>query len=84
MANADAPWRRLDHHDRAELNGPQASGIVLRRPDGPDDVGSQREALPAGSISLTHLDGKDWLRNVAANQCADSEMLRDAIERGVR
>jgi hypothetical protein len=44
-----------------------------------------QEALPAGSTSLTTIQGEKWLRNVAANPNADplalAEQVRAAIQR---
>ena len=79
MAIADDLWQRLDAHPEAALFGPQASGVILWRPRGADDVRSVRASLPVGLASVTTVDGKDWLRNVAANPNADVETIWQAM-----
>lgn len=79
MAIADDLWHRLNDHPGAELFGPQASGVVLWRPRGAGDVRAMRESLPAGLASVTAVDGRDWLRNVAANPNADVDKIWQAL-----
>lgn len=75
LALAEALWQRLSAHPQAELFGPPEAGIVLWRPKGTTDVRPLRERLPPGSTSVTEIDGRAWLRHVAANPCADLEVL---------
>ena len=80
MGLADELWRRLHDHPMAELYGPQVSGVVLWRPRGQADIRATLTALPAGLASITNVDGTDWLRNVAANPCADVDRVWAAIQ----
>lgn len=80
MRLADELWQRLHDHPMAELYGPQMSGVVLWRPRGRTDIGAALNALPVGLASLTSVDGTDWLRNVAANPCANVDTIWDAIQ----
>ncbi len=84
MATAETLWQRLDDHPAAELYGPQVSGVVLWRPNDGRSAQSIREALPVGLASLTTADGRDWLRQVAANPNADIETIWPAIARALR
>jgi len=83
MEIAEALWQRLDAHPNAALYGPQVSGVVLWRPNDGRSAQALREALPAGLASLTRVDGKDWLRHVAANPNADLDTIWQAIERAL-
>ena len=59
------------------------TGVVLWRPDDRTDLNSLIQQLPKGSTSLTSVDGQQWLRNVAANPCADIESLWDQIKQRI-
>lgn len=83
MALADELWQRLERHPGADLFGPQSSGVVLWRPAGHADPRAALAELPSGSTSVTKVDGADWLRNVAANPCAEIDILWPAIERAL-
>ena len=79
MGIAEALWQRLNDHPGVALYGPQVSGVVLWRPNDGRSVQAIREALPVGLASLTSVDGKDWLRHVAANPNADLETIWRSI-----
>lgn len=79
METAEGLWQRLNDHPGSELYGPQVSGVVLWRPNDGRSVQAIREALPVGLASLTSVDGKDWLRHVAANPNADLETIWRSI-----
>ncbi len=80
MSLADDLWRRLDAHSKAQLFGPQTSGVVLWRPSGSIDIDRAMASLPAGSASRTAAGGQVWIRHVAANPCADIEAIWQPIE----
>ncbi len=79
MEIADGLWQRLGAHLKAELYGPQVSGVVLWRPNDGRSAQSVRDALPAGLASLIQVGGKDWLRHVAANPNADIDTIWGSI-----
>ena len=79
METAEGLWQRLNDHPASELYGPQVSGVVLWRPNDGRSAQAIREALPVGLASLTSVDGKDWLRHVAANPNADIETIWRSI-----
>lgn len=81
MACADDLFQRLSTHPKALVFGPQASGVILWRPVGSDEVDHCLRSLPAGSTSKTTIDGEAWLRNVAANPSVDVDGLWTPIER---
>jgi len=83
MRLADTLWQRLEEHPQVALFAPQASGVILWRPRGAREPSDLLRTLPAGSTSLTHLDGKDWLRHVAANPCLDLELLWSHLKRAL-
>lgn len=83
MRNADELWHRLGQHPRAELYGPNASGVVLWRPGGRDDARPILATMPAGSTSMITHDGRDWLRHVAANPSADINLIWRSINQAL-
>ena len=84
MLLAETLWSKLDTHPKVELFGPQSSGVILWRPHNQSGLGSIIERLPIGSTSITSVDGKQWLRNVAANPCANIDELWPKIERALK
>ena len=79
MGLADTLWQRLEAHPKAQIFGPQVSGVVLWRPNA-GHCADILVKLPQGSTSLTKVNGQSWLRNVAANPNADIDALWAAIE----
>lgn len=84
MDLADDLWQRLDTHPKAQLFGPQTSGVILWRPSSDMDIDQAQASLPVGSVSRTSIHGRPWLRHVAANACADIEAIWQPIERLLR
>ena len=84
MLLAETLWSKLSMHPKVELFGPQSSGIILWRPHNQSERGSIIERLPVGSTSITSVDGKQWLRNVAANPCANIDELWPKIEHALK
>jgi len=84
MQLADTLWQRLRECPEVEPFGAPTSGIVLWRPRGRRGAADVLSALPPGSASLTTVDGKAWVRHVAANPCVDMERLWRHIEGSVR
>jgi len=84
MGLADDLWQRLDAHPRAQLFGPQTSGVILWRPQDTTDIDHNLASLPKGSVSKTSIGGQAWLRHVAANPSADIEAIWQPIERLLR
>lgn len=83
MGLAEYLRRRLDTHPGTAVFGPNVSGVVLWRPASGTSARDILARLPAGSTSITRIDGVDWLRNVAANPCADIDLLWAGIERAL-
>ena len=83
MGLAEDLRQRLDSHPGAVLFGPNVSGVLLWRPASEVSAPDFLARLPAGSTSVTRIDGVDWLRNVAANPCADIDLLWAGIERAL-
>ena len=80
MMLADKLWERLRNHPKVDLFGPQTTGVVLWRPHDQSDVHAVFRALPAGSTSVSRLDDRGWLRNVAANPCVEIDLLWAQLE----
>lgn len=76
---ADALHARLKAHSDIEVFGPQRTGVVLWRPKAGPEVADVRAAMPEGSVSVTTIGGRQWLRHVAANPNADIEAVWAAI-----
>lgn len=83
METAEGLWQRLNGHPGVALYAPQVSGVVLWRPNDGRSAQAVREALSVALASLTTVDGKDWLRHVAANPNADLETIWSAIDRAL-
>jgi L-2,4-diaminobutyrate decarboxylase len=83
MGLAEDLRQRLDTHPGAAVFGPNVSGVVLWRPESGPSARDMLARLPAGSTSINRIDGVDWLRNVAANPCADIDLLWTGIERAL-
>ena len=80
MDCSDDLWQRLNAHPKAEIFGPQTSGVILWRPAGAMDVSEYLSVLPPGSTSETAFDGEPWLRHVAANPSVNIDSLWKSIE----
>jgi L-2,4-diaminobutyrate decarboxylase len=61
--------------ERLELYAEPQSGIVVWRPKDENLFGQVLQQLPAGSTSTTSIASGKWFRNVAANPCADIDIL---------
>lgn len=83
MEFAEGLRRRLDGHPGAVPFGPNVSGVVLWRPASAVSASDILARLPVGSTSITRIGGTDWLRNVAANPCADIELLWAGMKRAL-
>ncbi len=70
-------------HPGAAVFGPNVSGVVLWRPESGPSARDMLARLPAGSTSINRIDGVDWRRNVAANPCADIDLLWTGIVRAL-
>lgn len=81
MDLAEDLWQRLDAHPKAQLFGPQTSGVILWRPSGSADIDHAQAALPSGLASRASVGGQAWFRHVAANPCADIDAIWPPIER---
>lgn len=79
MSLADRLHDFLVDQPNVQLYAPNASGVILwRRTDHPD-AHEVIARLPTGSASLTTIDGKNWIRHVAANPSVNIERLTNAI-----
>jgi L-2,4-diaminobutyrate decarboxylase len=72
-----AAW--VNGRDDLELYVPPRTGIVVWRSRAGRAAEEIAAALPPGCASLVSMDGEVWLRNVAANPCADPSTLVAAI-----
>lgn len=75
-------YDRLTHDARAEVHGKPVTGVLLWRP-ATRDLQETMDTLPKGMVSRTAVDGKGWLRNVAANPMADINAIWPAIDRAL-
>lgn len=75
MNHAERLAQFLERHDHAELFDWPETGVVAWRPAGEIDWRQILEAVPAGAMSTTVLDGQTWLRHVFANPNAEPERL---------
>lgn len=84
LAQMEEFARRLDQQGGIELFAPPIAGVLAWR-SSRVPTERLRTALPAGSTSLTTIEGEQWLRNVGANPNADpaalAEQVRAAIEK---
>lgn len=80
MDNADHLWQLLNDHPKVRIFGPQETGVILWQPSVPLSVAEIKAALPAGSVSMTSVAGRDWLRHVAANPNVDVKKLWSSIK----
>ncbi|MEM7505686.1 MAG: pyridoxal-dependent decarboxylase [Pseudomonadota bacterium] len=76
MADRLADWVASD--PRLALYAPNNTGVVLWRATH-RPTAEILAALPPGTASQTHLDGTDWIRNVAANPNADMSKVLDTM-----
>lgn len=77
MARSDRLAALVAADDRFELWGPNVSGMVAWRPRGFEPA-ALRNAMRDAFVSVTSIDGSDWLRSVAANPCADPDRVMAA------
>jgi L-2,4-diaminobutyrate decarboxylase len=77
MAKADRLCELINADDRFELWGPNQTGVVAWRPRR-GDVRAVRDAMEGAFVSVTSIDGADWLRSVAVNPGADPDRVMDA------
>jgi L-2,4-diaminobutyrate decarboxylase len=80
MAKASTLADFISRDNRLELLMEPVTGVVVWRPRNGRLTEQLHSALPAGSASVTSLAGGRWLRNVAANPNADTEVLASQIE----
>ncbi|MCR9255216.1 MAG: pyridoxal-dependent decarboxylase [Alphaproteobacteria bacterium] len=82
MADAAALHAWLSERSDVAVYGPPTTGVFLWRPHHrqPEAV---RASLPVGTASLTRIDGRSWLRQVAANPMAEVAELKRAIDRAL-
>ena len=79
MTVAQLLQERLATHPKIEVFGPATTGVVLWKLATLEATTEILERLPEGSVSMTRLNGKAWLRNVAANPVVQFEALWKAI-----
>ncbi|MEM1049296.1 MAG: pyridoxal-dependent decarboxylase [Pseudomonadota bacterium] len=79
MGFADVLVERLTSHGGVDVFGAQESGVVLWRPAGASDLQPIFERLPVGLASRTRIGEVDWVRQVAANPCADMDRVWAAV-----
>lgn len=66
-------------HPDLMLCAEPVSGVVVWGPVDEAKTEAAFSAMSEGSVSKTHIHGRAWLRNVAANPMADGDMLSAAI-----
>ncbi len=84
MDVADQLWHRLNADPRTELFGANQSGVILWRPKGKASSQEIIEQLPDGAASSVVLNGKSWVRHVAANPNVDINALWSKVENALR
>jgi L-2,4-diaminobutyrate decarboxylase len=79
MQTADQLYEHLNTDPRVMVFSPPQTGVMLWRPVSgtAQDV---KAKLPTGTASVTHVDGHDWLRQVAANPMADANAVYAEID----
>lgn len=61
------------------LYGPNMSGVLAWQLETDQKTSAMLTALPNGSTSSTHLNGRLWCRNVAANPLVDEQLILTKI-----
>jgi L-2,4-diaminobutyrate decarboxylase len=84
MANAETLAELLANDPKWELFNPASTGVLLARPH-PDlaSVESVMAHLPAGVVSSATVDGKMWLRFVAANPMANPNLVFELLDQSL-
>ncbi len=77
MALADRLHELVAADPRFEAWGPNHSGVVAWRPRNAE-VRAVRDAMEGAFVSVTRIDGSDWLRSVAINPGADPDRVMGA------
>lgn len=78
MAQAAELADLVASYEDFELYGPPQTGVVLFRPRTVDARTVQRRMTDA-YLSVTKLDGVNWLRSVAANPAGDPELIVERV-----
>jgi L-2,4-diaminobutyrate decarboxylase len=83
MATADELASYVQSRSGVRTYAPNVSGVILWRAENGPDACEIVRRLPAGSASLTSIDGEEWVRHVAANPNVSIEALTGAIARAL-